>query len=370
MTVGVLGAGQLGQMLALAGAPLGLKLRFLDHTPNAPAGQVAEQIVGEFQDAAALDRFAAGLDVATLEFENVPVEAVERLAKRVPTFPPAAALRTAQDRVLEKACFEAMKIATTRWAAVEGRSALAGAVEKIGVPCVLKTRRLGYDGKGQSVIREKSAAALDCAWSDVAGQPSIVEELVAFDREVSIIGVRGRDGACEFYPLIENRHAGGILRESRMSETPPPQVLQREAESACRAVLERFGYVGVLTIEFFEREGHLIANEMAPRVHNSGHWTIEGATVSQFEMHLRAVCGMKLPAPRVVGASIMHNIIGAAPSLDLLRAVPGARVHMYGKQERPGRKLGHVTLTGDSLRAIEPAAARVRLLLDPPGQKK
>lgn len=359
MIVGVLGAGQLGRMLALAGYPLGLQFRFFDHDAHAPAGQVGPLVVGEFQDNAALDRFADGLSACTLEFENVPVSAVRRVAGRVPTFPPGEALATAQDRGLEKACFTALGIPTTRYELVDSRDALAAAVARIGSPCVVKSRRMGYDGKGQAVVRGTTPDELDGAWKAVSGQPSIVEEFIAFDREVSIIGARGRDGVCAFFPMARNHHEGGILRVSRAYEGEVPEAVQRAAESALRKVMDHFGYVGVLTIEFFEQAGALIANEMAPRVHNSGHWTIEGASCSQFELHLRAVCGLPMHAPRVRRASAMVNLIGTNPPLERLAAVDGARVHLYGKPARPGRKIGHVTLTGDDAAGVESGVARL-----------
>jgi 5-(carboxyamino)imidazole ribonucleotide synthase len=352
MILGVLGAGQLGRMLGLAAIPLDIRCRFLDHTPHAPAGAVGQLITGEFEDAAALDRFMDGLDACTLEFENVPVSALERVGAQIPTFPGPLALRTAQDRALEKACFTDLAIPTTRYELADTWEGLANAIKTIGTPCVVKSRRLGYDGKGQCVVRGSSPADVDAAWAAVHQRPCIIEEFIPFDREVSIIGARGRDGSCVFYPLTQNEHRAGILRVSR-APAPDSADLQPAAEAALRRVMERLEYVGVLTIEFFVTKNTggtgagLIANEMAPRVHNSGHWTIEGSTCSQFENHLRAVCGLPLQAPRC-RPSAMVNLIGAAPALNDLLPVPGARVHLYGKAPRAGRKIGHVTLVGDT----------------------
>lgn len=357
MRLGVLGAGQLGRMLALAAIPLDVRCRFLDHSPDAPAKAVGDLMTAEFEDAAALDRFAASIDVCTLEFENVPVAAVERVAAKVPMFPGAKALATAQDRALEKACFTGLGITTTKYELADSRESLASAVKIIGVPCVVKSRRMGYDGKGQCVVRADSAAEIDAAWAAVHGRPCIVEEFIPFEREVSIIGARGRDGSCVFYPLTQNEHRGGILRVSR-ALAPDIAGDQPLAEAALRRVMEHLDYVGVLTIEFFVRSGSLVANEMAPRVHNSGHWTIEGASTSQFENHVRAVCGLPLGHP-MCRPSAMVNLIGGIPPLEEVLSVPGARLHLYGKSPRAGRKVGHVSLVGDSFERIEPGLRRL-----------
>lgn len=365
MMVGVLGAGQLGRMLALAGVPLGMRFRFFDPAPDSVAGHVGELVVGDWGDRATLERFARGLDACTLEFENVPVATHETVSATVPVRPGARALATSQDRVLEKSCFERLGIPTTLHRAVDTREELAEAVREVGLPCVLKSRRLGYDGKGQCVVRSDDDGALDEAWRAVAGRASIVEEFVPFDREVSIIGARGADGACVFYPLTWNTHAGGILR---LSVAPAPGVSykqQVDAENALRAVMEHLDYVGVLTIEFFERDRKLIANEMAPRVHNSGHWTIEGASCSQFENHLRAVCGLPLAVP-FCRAAAMVNLIGSHAPLRELARVPGARVHLYGKEIREGRKVGHVTLVGDDPVDVYAATRGLRAMANDP----
>ncbi|HVJ82389.1 MAG TPA: 5-(carboxyamino)imidazole ribonucleotide synthase, partial [Planctomycetia bacterium] len=261
-------------MLALAGLPLGVRFRCYDPNPDAPAGEVAALTVGEFDDSEALARFAAGVDVVTYEFENVPVSAARSLALKVPVYPPPPALHHAQDRLFEKSLFETLKVPVTPFAAVDGRETLDAAVAKVGLPAILKTRRLGYDGKGQFVI--KSAADVDDAWRALAGSPLILEKFIPFDRELSIIAVRGRDGGFAFYPMTENVHRRGILHTSR-APAGNVEKLQPLAESRARAIMESLEYVGVLAIEFFQAGEELLANEMAPRVHNSGHWTIEGA---------------------------------------------------------------------------------------------
>jgi len=346
-TIGVLGGGQLGRMIALAGIPLGFRFRFLDLSPDAPAKDVGELVVGSFDDANALEMFAAGADVITYEFENVPVIAVERLAARMAVHPGAASLAGTQDRLVEKSTFDALGVPTTRYAAVRIRAEFDHAVGGIGVPCVVKTRRNGYDGKGQAVIR--SAADVDRVWNELGGRELLVEEFIRFDREVSIIGARGRDGSCEFYPLAENVHERGILRCSRVPASGVSATMQQQAERHARALMEKFDHVGVFTVEFFVKGSELIANEMAPRVHNSGHWSIEGSVTSQFENHVRAVAGLPLGSCAVIGSSAMVNIVGAWPTDAAVRemmAMPGVHIHGYAKSPRAGRKIGHVTLVG------------------------
>ncbi|RIL05754.1 5-(carboxyamino)imidazole ribonucleotide synthase [bacterium] len=363
MRIGILGGGQLGRMLALAGHPLGLDVRLLDASPDAPAGRVAPLVVGDLADPAVVARFAGGLDRATYEFENVPLAAARALAAQVPVFPPPAALETAQDRLAEKACFAALGIATAPFAAVDAPADLERALDTIGLPAVLKTRRLGYDGKGQWRLRSVDDVA--AARRVLDGTPMLVERLVPFDRELSILAVRGHDGATACYPLVANTHAAGILRWSR-APAPAAAHLQAPAEAWAARVLDRLGYVGVLAIELFEVGGRLVANEMAPRVHNSGHWTIEGAETSQFENHLRAVAGLPLGATAPVGESLMVNGIGAMPDAAAVLAIPGAHLHDYGKAPRPGRKVGHVTLRADDAATLEARAAALRAVM-PPG---
>jgi 5-(carboxyamino)imidazole ribonucleotide synthase len=349
MTVGIVGAGQLGRMLALAGYPLGLDFLCLDPAADAPAGQVAPLLHGAFTDRALLRQLAQRCEVVTFDWENVPGESLQavRRAHGARICPPVAALQAAQDRVAEKRLFEKLSIPTTRWRAVSTATQLRRALAQIGLPGVLKTRRFGYDGKGQAVVR--SVAEAERAWQQLGGTPLLYEELVPFDCEVSIIGARSTTGEIAVYPLCGNVHSQGILRLTRAPNGPAGW--QRRAAGYLRRVLQHFRYTGILTIEFFVQRGRLIANEMAPRVHNSGHWTIEGAATSQFENHLRAILGLPLGSTRALGHSGMVNLIGRIPERTRLLQVPGLHLHDYGKKPRPGRKVGHCTL-------VEASAAR------------
>jgi 5-(carboxyamino)imidazole ribonucleotide synthase len=354
VTIGILGGGQLGYMLALAGYPLGLHFRFFDPSPEAPVGRIAPRVTADFNDEPALEKFANGLELVTYEFENVPVETVRFLAERVPVLPSEKALEVAQDRISEKTLFQELGIPTTEFVPVAGRDDLDAAVKKIGLPAILKTSRMGYDGKGQwhlrtseNVARAKSELPERTAASE-SRVPYILEKFVRFTRELSVIAVRARTGETAVYPLVENHHRGGILR---LSLAPAPHldpVVQRSAEQAARAVFDELKYVGVLAIEFFEQNGKLLANEMAPRVHNSGHWTIEGALTSQFENHLRAVVGLPLGSTLAIGCSAMLNLIGETPDAAEVLAIRDTHLHLYGKAARAGRKLGHVTLRASS----------------------
>jgi 5-(carboxyamino)imidazole ribonucleotide synthase len=324
--VGCIGGGQLGRMLALAGAPLDVRFRFLDPSTEACAGDVGELLVGGYDDPELLDRLADGADAVTYEFENVHVES----ARRAAAVPDARALEQGQDRLVEKQLFASLGIATARF----------GTLDEAGVPALVKTRRLGYDGKGQRRIESHEAI----------GQDELAEELVPFDRELSIVAVRGHDGDIRFYPLAENEHRGGILAASR---APAPDAPQEQAEVIATKLLDAFGYVGVLAVELFDVGGMLLANEFAPRVHNTGHWTIDGAATSQFENHVRAVLGWPLGSTEALGESVMVNLVGEVPPHQSLLAVPGAHLHLYGKTPRAGRKLGHVTLVDSDDDTIE-----------------
>ncbi|HEX2493742.1 MAG TPA: 5-(carboxyamino)imidazole ribonucleotide synthase [Steroidobacter sp.] len=352
MRIGIIGAGQLGRMLALAGYPLGLRFVFLDHVPDAPGAQVGRIISGAFDDRERLEELARAVDVVTFDVENVPVEAVQSIAAQKPFLPPPQALGASQDRLHEKTLFRELRIPTPPFAPVDSMPDLDAAVRQIGLPGVLKTRRLGYDGRGQFFIRKPQDIAQ--AWDALGSVPLIYEGYVAFSREASLIGVRSTTGETRFYPLSANTHEAGILRYS----TAPYRnaSLQKQAETYVKRVMKRFNYAGVLTIEFFVKGGRLIANEMAPRVHNSGHWTIEGAETSQFENHLRAILGVPLGGTRPIGHSGMMNFIGGIPSLRNILRVSGVHFHSYGKEPRPQRKLGHCTVTAPS------AAARDRAL--------
>lgn len=345
MTVGIVGGGQLGRMLALAGYPLGLDFLFLDPAPDAPAGQVAPVLQGSFTDTPLLAELARRSEVLTFDWENVSIEALRRLRSAgAPLCPPIPALAAAQDRVSEKRLFERLGLPTTRWQAVSSTAQLERAVREIGLPGVLKTRRMGYDGKGQAVLRTRED--LLPAWDQLGSASLLYEELIAFDCEVSIIGARNRSGATVIYPLSGNVHAQGILRLTRAPFGPARW--QRLAAEYLQRVLAHFRYRGVLTIEFFVFKGRLIANEMAPRVHNSGHWTIEGAVTSQFENHLRAILDLPLGSTQALGHSAMVNLIGEIPPRSALLALEGVHLHDYGKAPRPGRKVGHCTLVASS----------------------
>ena len=360
MNVGVLGGGQLGGMLALAGVPLGLRFRFLEPQRPAPVDGVGEVVRAPYDDEEAVRRFASGLDVVTFEFENVPDSTARLLEGLLPVRPSASALSVAQDRLAEKQAFASLAIPTPAYHAVESRDGLDEAIGRVGVPAVLKTRRFGYDGRGQVAIDSPSGA--DAAWEAFAGRPLLVERFVDFSRELSIIGVRGHDGEVGFYPLVENEHRGGILYRTH-APAPASTALQALAEDYLRALLEKWQYVGVLALELFQRGDELLANEMAPRVHNSGHWTQDGARTSQFENHLRAVCGFSLGSCDPHGYAGMLNLIGQVPPTERVLAIPGARLHLYGKMPRPGRKLGHVNAVGKDMADVEATLDRVEGLL-------
>ena len=348
-TVGILGGGQLARMMALAGAPLGLRFRVLDNVADACAGQFAPMIVGDYTDRAALAEFAAQVDVATFDFENVPAASAQWLSERVPVFPQPRALAVAQDRLAEKTLFRELGIPVPDYQDIDSREMLDAAVARLGTPCILKTRRLGYDGKGQFRIR--SAADVDAAWAALGAQVQrvglILEGFVHFQRELSVVAVRGRDGGFRTWPLTENWHVDGVLSAS-LAPAAVDAAMQATALSYARQLAEALDYVGVFALELFCRDGELLANELAPRVHNSGHWTIEGSETSQFQNHLRAVLGLPLGDTRMLGHACMLNWIGDMPeALPVLREA-GGHWHDYGKQPRAGRKVGHATLRADS----------------------
>jgi 5-(carboxyamino)imidazole ribonucleotide synthase len=348
-TVGILGGGQLARMLALSGAPLGLRFLVLDATPDACAAQFAPLLQADYRDQKGLAEFAARVDVATFDFENVPAESAQWLADRIPVFPSPRALSVAQDRLAEKSLFRELGIPVPEFAAIDSRAGLDAALAAIGTPCILKTRRLGYDGKGQ--FRIKSPADADAAWAALGAQAGsvglILEGFVAFQRELSVVAARGRDGELRAWPLTENWHESGILSAS-LAPAPVDAALQAQALAAARKVAEALDYVGVFALELFLKDGVLLANEMAPRVHNSGHWTIEGAQTSQFQNHLRAVLGLPLGDTRAVGHSVMLNWIGQMPPAAPVLAEACGHWHDYGKSAREGRKVGHATFRADT----------------------
>lgn len=359
-TVGILGGGQLARMMVLAGAPLGLRFVVFDPAADACAGQVAPLQVGAFDDQQALAEFADRVDVITFDFENVPAGSAQWLAQRRPVFPNPDALAVAQDRLSEKTLFQELGIPLPPFADIRSREELAARVAEFGTPCILKTRRLGYDGKGQFRIRE--AADVDRAWAELGGQVErtglILEGFVAFERELSVVAVRARDGEFRAFPLTRNWHVDGVLSAS----LAPAQVTPAQHEAAighARRLAERLDYVGVFALELFCRDGELLANEMAPRVHNSGHWTSEGAETSQFQNHLRAVLGLPLGDTRMIGHACMLNWLGAMPESSAVLSQAGGHWHDYGKQPRDGRKVGHATLREDSPQALAQALEQV-----------
>ena len=356
----MLGGGQLARMLALEGIPLGHRFTVLEPAPDPPAGPVSEVVAAAYDDPEGLAKMAAASDVITCEFENVPAESAAYLAARLPALPPPAALEVAQDRLAEKEMFRELGIPTAPFRRIDASADIEDALAVSGLPAVFKTRRLGYDGKGQVVVRSPQDAAR--ARELLAG-PLIAESFVAFERELSVLAVAGRDGSRVFYPLTENHHANGILRASYAPAPGLDPELQAEGERIADLLLDRLNYCGVLAIELFEAGGRLLANEMAPRVHNSGHWTLDGASASQFENHIRAVTGLPLAWPQVPGPAAMVNIIGELPDPRAVAGVPGTHLHLYGKAARPGRKLGHVNVTGRDTAAVMDGVAQVWRLL-------
>lgn len=352
MRVGIFGAGQLGRMLALAGHPLALEFVFFDPAADACAAAVGRHIRADYSDANALHDFARQVDVVTTEFENVPAEALRAISGQVPVYPPADAIATAQDRLLEKQLFQRLGIATPDFAIIDSQKDMHNFAAR--GPCVVKTRRLGYDGKGQARI--KVLADVDRAWNALGGANLIGEGWVQFDREVSIIAVRGHNGEILFYPIAENQHRDGILA---ISYSRPGDAIQAKAEDYARRILETLNYVGVMGIEFFQRGGELLANEIAPRVHNTGHWTIEGAVTNQFENHLRAILGLPLGSTAARGYSTMINCIGQLPDPGTVLKIPGAHLHLYGKEPKPGRKVAHITYCSDNPADIGEAVRRL-----------
>ncbi len=351
MKIGIIGAGQLGRMLALAGYPLGLRFVFLDQSEDAPGAQVGRIVQGAFDDPAGLRELASHVDVVTFDVENVPVDAIQEIAAQKPFLPPPNALGASQDRLDEKTLFRKLRIPTPEFAAVDSLADLINAVERIGLPGVLKTRRFGYDGRGQFFL--KTPRDIETAWSTLGSVPLIYEGFVDFSREVSIIGVRSTKGEIACYPLSANTHSSGILRYSTAPYRNAP--LQRQADTYLKRLMKHFDYAGVLTIEFFVKRGKLIANEMAPRVHNSGHWTIEGAATSQFENHMRAILGLPLGSVQPIGHSAMVNFIGTIPEAAQVLKIPGVHYHSYGKTARPNRKLGHCTIVSTTAQARDKA---------------
>ena len=360
MIVGIVGGGQLARMLALAGHPLGLEFVFLDPAIDACAAPLGEHLCGSYDDLALLAKLAQQANVVTYEFENVPERSAQFLSTLATVHPNADALAASSDRVREKSLFRALSIPTPPFVAVDTRAGLDRAIAEIGLPAMLKTRTMGYDGKGQAVLR--GSQDLECAWIRLGGTPLILEDLLPFDRELSVIAVRGRNGQTAFYPLAQSTHHEGILR---LSLSRPDDPMESLAQEYARRLLDALDYVGVLTLELFQVGDTLIANEMAPRVHNSGHWTIEGAETSQFENHLRAILGMPLGDTSPAGYAGMVNFIGTLPETAQVLAIPSAHLHAYGKQPRPGRKLGHATVQAQDEQAMRNGISALLALATP-----
>lgn len=359
--IGVLGAGQLGRMLALAGLPLGLRFRFLDPSPDPPAAALGEHVCAAFDDPAALDRFAEGLDVVTYEFEQVPAASVERLARRVPVRPGPHSLHVCADRVTEKRFVREQGFATAPFAEVTDEASLARAIAEVGTPAILKTSRDGYDGKGQARVRTPDEAL--AAWRALGARPCVLEGVVPFRRELAVLAVRGVNDDVRVWPLVETRHEGGVLVSAIAPAPDVSATLQHEAERLAGTLARALDHVGVLAIECFDHDGRLVVNELAPRVHNSGHWTLEGSHTSQFENHLRAVLGWPLGDTRMDACCGLVNVLGAPPDCAAVLALPWASLHLYDKPARPGRKIGHVTITATSPREWHERARVVEGLL-------
>ncbi len=367
MRLGIVGGGQLGRMLALAAAPLGVECRFIDPSADAGARVAADQIVADYSDQGALLELARWSDVVTFEFENVPAEALRAIADETELAPSARSLEVSQDRAREKQLFESLDLDVGPWRAVDSLESLEGALAEIGAPAILKTRRLGYDGKGQVRVTSPDEAA--AAWDSVAGAASVLEGLVEFDREISAVVVRDAAGTALAYPPAENVHREGILRRSH---APAPGLSAELADAAvghALAIAEELGHVGVLAVEMFVQDSRLLINEIAPRVHNSGHWTQNGAGTSQFENHVRAVLGLPLGAAAPVTETVMINLVGGAPAHADVLATPGASLHLYDKQPRPSRKLGHINVVdfGGRGESLADRAARLEALAEQSG---
>ena len=368
MTIAILGGGQLARMLVLAGTPLGQRFRCLDPAPDAVAGHVCEHLCAPFDDPDALAKLARGAEVVTFEFENVPAATTERLLQHGPVRPHPRALATGQDRLFEKQLFQHLGMGVPEYRTAHTLAELQAAVAAVGAPCIVKTRRLGYDGRGQARLKPgpELAAAIAAAHRELTrGNDGglIVERFVPFQRELSVLAVRSLRGEIAVYPLVENVHEGGILRRSRAPAPDVSTATSKQAHDFVAAVLQDLDYVGVLAIELFDLGGTLLANEMAPRVHNSGHWTIEGSVCSQFENHVRAVAGLPLGSTAMAhGQATMVNCISTLPARDAALALPGVHVHAYGKQPRENRKVGHATVVGADRAAVDALAAKVSAL--------
>lgn len=360
MNVGILGAGQLGRMLALAGYPLGMTFTFYD-VSGSPSANIAKTYIDVDADFPLLPEFLSEVDVVTYEFENIPSRLTRAVEALRPLHPSTESILVCQNREFEKALFTRLGVPTSPYFIVESAEQLKAAAEKLGCPVVAKSVTEGYDGKGQAVLN--SPAEADKAWNSIGHKKVMVEAFVTFTREVSIIAVRGQDGQVEFYPLAENSHHEGILRYSIAPAPGLRPETQKMAQVYIKSIMEELNHVGVLTLELFETSTGLVANEMAPRVHNSGHWTMNGAFCSQFENHLRAVTGMPLGSTEATALSLMINLIGQTGPIQNILKLPYAHLHLYGKKERPGRKIGHINITADSYKELVWRAKNLQSLI-------
>lgn len=359
MQIGILGAGQLGRMMALAGLPLGQQFTLLD-PGGTPSAGIGELLTGS--DDATLEAFIERADVVTYEFEHLPVTLLERLEQVRPVYPSSRAIAVCQHRAKEKALFSQLGIPTPEYRLVDSAQALEAAARELGCPVVAKSTTEGYDGKGQAVLRTPEQAAE--AWQSIQHEQLVVEAFVDFVREVSLIAVRGRDGEVRSYPITENQHEEGILRYSVAPLPDVDQALQATADGYIQKLLDELDYVGVLSLELFQtRDGRLLANEMAPRVHNSGHWTMNGAVTSQFENHLRAIAGLPLGDTTPRGLTCMVNVIGEEGDSAALLALEGVHLHRYGKSPRAGRKLAHINVVADDYATLMQRVHAVTALL-------
>lgn len=349
MKLGILGGGQLARMLALAAHPLGITTVCLDEKPDACAGQVTNLMVGKFDDKT-LSKFLLNVDCVTIETENIPLTCLEYVEKKTLLYPSAAAVKIFQDRFYEKNFLKSLDIPVAPFCLVRSEKDLINGIERLGIPGILKTRQLGYDGKGQYVLRKKSDVSK--SWQYLQSDQLILEKFISFESELSLIAVRNKKGSIAFYPLVKNKHIEGILHSS---EAPFCHLaLQEKAQNYAGKILDAMHYVGVLTIEFFYANGDLIVNEIAPRVHNTGHWTIEGAKTNQFENHLRVLFDLPLGSTELVANHcFLLNVIGKAMPLNSCLAIPGAHYHTYGKMPANKRKLGHITLVDHDLKRYQ-----------------
>lgn len=343
MKIGVIGAGQLGRMLCLDGLKLNNEFCFYSESASECCNDLGAVTLGSFKDQDSIERFCNECDVVTFEFENIPADVLNNLKN---IRPGARSLEISQDRLSEKSFMEKLGIRTPKYQAVSNIEDCKSAAQHVGLPLVLKTRRLGYDGKGQFIVRTQED--IEPALKQLGGSELIAEEFIPFSKELSVIGVRGQNGEIAIYPLFENKHSEGILRVTKFPAPEISEEIHKKAADYISRLLNELSHVGVLTLEMFEMNGELIGNEIAPRVHNSGHCTIEATVTSQFENHIRAVTGLPLGETRAISKSVMFNIIGNLPKMDALAEIPGANIHNYQKSERAGRKIGHITLLVDS----------------------